>query len=146
MLKVRWLVVLLLPMGLTLADEQPRPFKIRVVDEQTGRGVPLVELRTVNNLCYYTDSNGLVAFAEPGLLDQHVFFHVQSHGYEFPKDGFGFRGKALAVTSGGSTVLPHQSARVSPRKFSRADGHLPVTGQGRTRSRRRRRPELSDGQ
>ena len=62
---------------------------------QTGRGVPLVELRTVNGLRYVTDSNGIVAFDEPGLMGRSVFFHVNSHGYEFPKDGFGFRGKAL---------------------------------------------------
>jgi hypothetical protein len=35
----------------------------------------------------YTDSNGIVAFFEPGLMDQKVFFHVRSHGYEFAKDG-----------------------------------------------------------
>jgi len=47
-------------------------FKIAVVDEQTGRGVPLVELRTVNNIALWTDSNGIIAFEEPGLMDQEV--------------------------------------------------------------------------
>jgi len=37
-------------------------FKIAVVDEETGRGVPLVELRTTSELRLYTDSNGLIAF------------------------------------------------------------------------------------
>src|SRR5438105_733028 len=67
-------------------------FAIKVVDDETGRGVPLVELRTVNALRYYTDSNGLVAFREPGLMDTDVFFSVASHGYEYSADGFGFRG------------------------------------------------------
>src|SRR5438105_14725182 len=58
-------------------------FTITVVDSQTGRGVPLVELRTVHNVRYYTDRNGVAAFHEPGLMGQTVFFHVQSHGYEF---------------------------------------------------------------
>src|SRR5207249_1307691 len=80
-------------------------FTITVQDEQTGRGVPLVELRTTNQVSYYTDSNGVVAFSEPGLMGQPVFFHVKSHGYEFPKDGFGFRGKALQITPGGSATL-----------------------------------------
>ena len=31
-------------------------FRISVVDQQTGRGVPLVELRTVHNTRYFTDS------------------------------------------------------------------------------------------
>src|SRR5262245_8579281 len=55
-------------------------FKITVVDEQTKRGVPLVELRTTNEVRYYTDSNGVVAFLEPGLMDQNVFFTIKSHG------------------------------------------------------------------
>ena len=33
-------------------------FAIEVVDDQTGRGVPLVELETVNNRRYFTDSAG----------------------------------------------------------------------------------------
>src|SRR5262245_40162002 len=64
-------------------------FTIKVVDGATGRGVPLVELRTVHGVRYYTDSNGLVAFHEPGLGGRDVFFQVAGHGYEFPKDGFG---------------------------------------------------------
>src|SRR5439155_13136079 len=59
-------------------------FRIAVVDEQTGRGVPLVELRPVNNISLWTDSNGIIAFNEPGLLYQEVYFHVKSHGYDFP--------------------------------------------------------------
>src|SRR5690348_1106772 len=43
-------------------------FAIQVVDEQTGRGVPLVELQTTSAVSYYTDSNGLIAFDEPGLM------------------------------------------------------------------------------
>jgi hypothetical protein len=118
-----------LPLFLALlfaADAAPRAdkyFLITVVDEQTGRGVPLVELRTTNNLRYYTDSNGVVAFHEPGLMDQTVFFHVQSHGYEFPKDGFGFRGEALRVTEGGSAKLAIKRLNIAERLYR-------VTGAG----------------
>ena len=31
------------------------------MDADTGRGVPLVELKTVNAETFYTDSNGIVA-------------------------------------------------------------------------------------
>jgi len=82
------------------AAEPSRYFGIRVVDSQTGRGVPLVELRTVHNTRYYTDSNGLVAFLEPGLMGRKVFYFVQSHGYEFAKDGFGFAGVSLEAREG----------------------------------------------
>jgi hypothetical protein len=80
-------------------------FTIKVVDSQTGRGVPLVELRTTNNIRYFTDSQGIVAFYEPGLMDQDVFFLIDSPGYEYPKDGFGYRGKRLKTTPGSEVVI-----------------------------------------
>lgn len=92
-------------------------FKITVVDEQTGRGVPLVELRTVHNVRYFTDSNGIVAFYEPGLMDRSVFFHVKSHGYEFPQDGFGYRGKAIRITEGGSALLKIKRVNIAERLY-----------------------------
>src|SRR6266480_3735932 len=74
---------------------RPEPFAIQVVDEQTGRGVPLVELKTVSNLRFYTDSAGLVAIDDPGLMGQLVFFHVRSDGYEMEADGFRNRGRRI---------------------------------------------------
>ena len=76
-------------------------FAIQVLDEATGRGVPLVRLETTDKACYYTDSNGYVAFNEPGLMGEDVWFGVSSYGYEFPHESFGFRGVALKVTPGG---------------------------------------------
>ena len=71
--------------GATTAAELPGEcFMIKVVDDQTGRGVPLVELRTTSNVRYYTDSQGIIAFCEPGLMNQQVYFEVFSHGYECP--------------------------------------------------------------
>ena len=99
-------------------------FRITVVDEATGRGVPLVELKTVNNVLYYTDSNGIVAFHEPGLMDRRVFFHVKSHGYEYPKDGFGYRGKALAVKAGGSAVLKIKRLNIAERLYRQTGGGI----------------------
>lgn len=103
---------------------RPRPFEIQVVDDATGRGVPLVELETVNNIHYFTDSNGIVAFDEPGLMDQTVFFHVRSHGYEFPKDGFGIRGKALAVSPGGSARLSIKRLNIAERLYRMTGGGI----------------------
>jgi len=97
--------------------EPPQYFAITVVDCETGRGVPLVELRTVNGIRHVTDSNGVVAFHEPGLMDRDVFFHVTSHGYEFPKDGFGFRGKSLRVVPGGSAKLSIQRINIAERLY-----------------------------
>lgn len=107
----------------TAARAEERYFAIRVVDEDTGRGVPLVELRTVNGVCYYTDSNGLVAFDEPGLMGRRVFFFIESHGYEFPADGFGTRGAAL-------TPLPGKSATLKIKRLNVAERLYRVTGAG----------------
>jgi hypothetical protein len=103
-----------------------RYFAIEVLDEATGRGVPLVELRTVNGIRLVTDSAGLAAFVEPGLMDRDsgpVFFHVSSHGYEFPRDGFGYRGKALRVRAG-------ESAQLKIRRHNIAERLYRVTGAG----------------
>ena len=98
-------------------------FTIRVLDRQTGRGVPLVELRTTNSIRLFTDSNGLVAFREPGLMDREVFFFVESHGYEVPKDGFGYRGVRLRTT-------PGQEATVKIDRLNIAERLYRVTGEG----------------
>ena len=103
--------------------EISHPFRIEMVDDETGRGVPLVELRTVNQIRYVTDSNGIAAFDEPGLLGREVFFHIKSHGYEFPKDGFGYRGLALESS-------PRGSARIKIKRLNIARRLYRVTGAG----------------
>lgn len=98
-------------------------FSIKVVDGQTGRGVPLVELKTTNETTYYTDSNGIVAFYEPGLMDQVVYFSIRSDGYEFPADFLGSRGAALHVSRGGSAVLKVRRTIIAERLYR-------ITGEG----------------
>lgn len=105
------------------SDNTTSYFTIQVVDRQTGRGVPLVELKTTNNIRLYTDSNGIVAFNEPGLMDLEVFFHVASHGYEYPKDGFGYRGVRLVTTPGETATVKIDRINIAERLYR-------VTGQG----------------
>jgi hypothetical protein len=93
------------------------PFAIEVIDSRTGRGVPLVELRTVNEIKLVTDSRGVVAFDEPGLMGRKVFFHVSSHGYDMPKDGFGYRGKALEVVTGGRGRIAIDRVNIAERLY-----------------------------
>lgn len=100
-----------------------RYFVIKVLDDRTGRGIPLVELRTVHQLRFVTDSNGVVAFDEPGLMNQRVFFFVESHGYESPKDGFGMAGVSLQVTPGGR-------AEIKLRRVNLAERLYRITGAG----------------
>jgi len=61
--------------------EISHPFRIEMVDDETGRGVPLVELRTVNQIRYVTDSDGIATFDEPCLLLQpQASRHVRPGG------------------------------------------------------------------
>ncbi|HJZ93525.1 MAG TPA: hypothetical protein VKE40_21795 [Gemmataceae bacterium] len=106
-----------------VAAEPEKPFAITVVDAKTGRGVPLIELRTVNHIRLVTDSNGIVAFREPGLMNETVFFHVSGHGYEYPKDGFGFRGKQVKLAPGGSVTVQVDRINIAERLYR-------VTGAG----------------
>jgi len=93
------------------------PFVIRVIDEQTGRGVPLIELRTVHNTTWWTDSAGRVAFEEPGLMEQEVFFHVRGPGYEYPKDFFGNRGVKLRTAYGGRAEVKVKRVQIAERLY-----------------------------
>ncbi len=98
-------------------------FNIRVVDKATGRGVPLVQLRTTNSTVYYTDSNGNIAYYEPGLMDNDVFFYISAHGYQFNENTFGIVGKTLKAVPGGEYVLEVERINIAERLYR-------VTGQG----------------
>src|SRR5262245_56788727 len=76
------------------------PCRIEVVEKGSGWPVPLVELRTTNNVRFVTDNAGLNAFDMTELMDQEVFFDVHGHGYEVKPDGFGIRGVRLTPSPG----------------------------------------------
>jgi hypothetical protein len=119
-------VLLLVPVLCRAAappSEATRYFAIQVVDDQTGRGVPMVELQTTSSVRYYTDSAGLVAFFEPGLMNKKVWFGIAAHGYEFPADGFGCRGVTLETRPGGSAQLKIKRLNIAERLYR-------ITGQG----------------
>jgi len=119
------IALLLVCSAASAADVPPNPscFTIKILDAQTGRGVPLVELETVDRERFYTDSGGLVAIADPSLLGHKVWFTVRSHGYEFPADGFGMRGTAFDLKPGGEAKLPIKRLNVAERLYR-------VTGRG----------------
>ncbi len=119
---VLWLAMMSLATGGAFAAKNPF-FTIRVVDQATGRGVPLVELKTVNSAAWWTDSAGLVAFDEPGLMGREVFFHVSSPGYEYPKDFFENRGVKLRPVAGGRADVKIMRINIAERLYR-------VTGAG----------------
>jgi hypothetical protein len=104
-------------------SEKLKHFAIQVVDDQTGRGVPLVELETIQHLMFISDSQGWIAIDEPDLIDREVYFYVRSHGYELAPDGFGNRGARYRVQPGKET-------RLKIHRNNRAERLYRTTGSG----------------
>lgn len=98
-------------------------FGIHVVDAATGRGVPLVELRTTSEVRYITDSAGWIAFDDPAWIGKKLWFSLTSHGYELLADGFGFRGVALTPELG-------KTAEVKVTRLNVAERLYRLTGEG----------------
>lgn len=109
--------------GSAARGDDPPYFGIHVLDDRTDRGVPLVELTTTYNGRYVTDSAGWVAFFEPGLMGQEVFFNVKSNGYEYPADGFGYRGVRLVPEAG-------KTAEIRIKRINIAERLYRITGAG----------------
>ena len=96
-------------------------FEIQVIDKETRRGVPMVELTTVDDVVYMTDSAGRVALHEPELVGTTVFFKVHSPGYQIARDGFGIEGLRLKVD-------PGKAAFVELTRVSLAERLYRITG------------------
>lgn len=118
--------VALVAVALSVAADVPRFAEVRVIDGDTKRGVPLVELTTTNHVRYVTDNAGRVAFDDPEQFGREVFLTVKSHGYEVPKDGFGFRGVKVKPE-------PGKVAEIKVRRTIIAERLCRLTGEGRYR-------------
>lgn len=101
----------------------PDLFVVRVSDEATGRGVPLVELRLPNQVKYFTDSAGVAALVEPGLEGRTVFVAVSGHGYEYPLETPMGRGALLTISRGGRADLKVRRTMIAERLYR-------LTGEG----------------
>lgn len=71
------------------------PCRVEVVERGGGWPVPLVELRTTHNVRLVSDNAGIIALDLPELMGRETWFDVIGHGYDAPKDGFGYRGVRL---------------------------------------------------
>lgn len=107
-----------------------RYFGIRIIDEETEIGVPLVEIRTVDDVVWMTDSAGYIAISEPELEGQAVFFQIRSPGYQMKKDGFGMEGMSLTVRAG-------ETETIRIRRTQNAERIYRITGRDRYRDSER---------
>lgn len=109
---------------LLLAAAQPY-FCVKVVDSETGRGVPMVELRTLNEVAYVTDSAGVAAIHEPALEGRETAFLIRAHGYSFPNRLFipDEPGTVLRVRHGQTVTLSIRRTNIAERLYR-------LTGEG----------------
>lgn len=91
------------------------PCRIEIVDKENGWPVPLVELRSVNEISHVSDNLGLIAIDEPDLLDHEIWLQVKGHGYGVPKDGFGFEGVRTTLKAGGKFRIEVERRNIAKR-------------------------------
>lgn len=106
------------PSPVLAASNAETPFWIRAVDDETGRGVPLVKLTTTDRETFVTDSHGIAAITASGLRGETVWFSVDVEGYRFPRKDFGGRpGFRTRLESGDSTVIRLKRENVAERLY-----------------------------
>ena len=108
------------------------PFYIQVVDQETGRGIPLAMVSTQDWVVWWTDSNGIAAITESDLQPDpatgrsgDVWIYVSSWGYTDPADG----GDA-EFPGHGIVMAPGSFERVELRRDNRAERLYRFTGAG----------------
>ena len=97
------------------------PCRIEVVDKSNGWPVPLVELRTTHLARLVTDNAGVIAFDLPELMGRETWFDVLGHGYEVPKDGFGYHGVRLKPEAG-KTLRVEVNRTIIAKRLGRITG------------------------
>ncbi len=91
------------------------PFRIEVIERSSQWPVPMVELRTTHEARFVSDNDGVVSFDLPELMNQEVWFFVESPGYEVRPDGFGLKGVRLKATPGGRASIEVDRTMIAKR-------------------------------
>jgi hypothetical protein len=97
------------------------PCRIEVIEKGSGWPVPLVELRTTHLVRFVTDNAGVIAFDLPELMGREAWFDVMGHGYDAPKDGFGYRGVRLKPEPG-RTLRVELTRNILAKRLGRLTG------------------------
>lgn len=120
-LNFAWAFSIIVMLALQPAVARSEACRILVVEAKTGWPVPLVELRTTHLERFVTDNAGLIAFDSPELMGRETWFTVIGHGYEVPKDGFGYHGVRLKPEPG-KTLKVEVNRTVPAQRMGRLTG------------------------
>ncbi len=85
----------------TTAAMAVQPMVLQVVDADSGDPIPCATLTTVHQVVGTSDDEGLVAFVEPSLVGQDVWFTPEAQGYRMAPDWLGLVGEAFRIRDGG---------------------------------------------
>lgn len=107
-------LILAIPMA-AIGVEPSQPCRIIVTEKGTGWPVPLVELRTTNQVRFVTDNAGVIAFDLPELMGRETWFSIHGHGYQVAADYFGYRGVQLTPERGQTCKVEVERTIVAKR-------------------------------
>lgn len=91
--------------------------RVTVLDEASGRPLPLAELRVADRL-WVTDSAGVIALHDPARMGQAVTGSLRSHGYE-PQERVDLR-----LTPGGAATLRLRRRNLAERLYRVTGGAI----------------------
>ncbi len=101
------------------------PYAVRILDAATKRPIPMVELRTLNEVSWYSDNAGYIAIDEPDFLERDIYFQIASSGYRYSKDAAGRSSITQFVQPGKETVIYLERTNLAERLYR-------VTGSGQS--------------
>lgn len=113
--------VSILSLLITPRIDAAEPCCIQVVDRASGWPVPLIELTTTHHVSFVTDNAGVIAFDLPELMGVETWFTVKGHGYEVPRDGFGYSGVRLTPKPG-ETLVVKVDRKLPGKRLGRTTG------------------------
>jgi hypothetical protein len=119
MLAVAECMVIAAP-GDSVAVER-RICRIEIVDAANGWPVPMVELRSNHHVRLVSDNAGVIALDLPELMGVESWFTVIGHGYEVPRDGFGFQGIRL-IPQRGERIVIKLTRKLPAKRVGRLTG------------------------
>ena len=93
------------------------PYWVRIIDADTNRGVPLVQLSTSDSKYYWTDSNGVAVIEDSALQGREVAFNIHSDGYMFEQKVNGEPGATLHVQAGTHDELKIKNLNIAERLY-----------------------------
>jgi hypothetical protein len=122
---ISFVVIVFLGMAVRSVATTWEPFVMRIVDAETDRGIPLVNLELENGLKLVSDNEGYIAIIAPDLEGNDARFKLTGHGYTTgQKDFWGAESVICPIIHGQTRTVALKRNQLAHRLYR-------VTGAGR---------------